>query len=82
MCRNGGVIVSRRTTTIAYPKLQSLLEQNNLSQKKFAAIIEIPHTTLNNKMTGRRPFTFDEVYKIICHFKKTYEEIFLPKQST
>ena len=74
--------MARKTSSIVYHNLQALLDENNLTQKKFALIIDMSATTLNQKMTGRRKFTIDEVNKIIGHFQKTYEEIFLHQQTT
>lgn len=45
-------------------QLRDLMFNKGITQKMLAEHLGIHHQTINDKMRGIRPFTFDEVVKI------------------
>lgn len=56
-----------------YNLVMKLLKENSYSQSALAKYLNMPPTTLNDKLHGRTKFTADEAYKIAKFFNRGME---------
>lgn len=57
--------------------LKKLRAELDLSQEKFAKLIDMPTSTYRKKEKGESSFTLEEAYKISKMVNKSIDEIFL-----
>jgi DNA-binding XRE family transcriptional regulator len=56
--------------------LRTLRAELNVTQEKFAKLIEMPLSTYRKKEKGESPISLDEAYLIASMSNKSVEEIF------
>ena len=56
---NAYLCIMNRTTTHPGDVLKEELEARGISQKKFAEVLAVPYTQLNEILNGKRPVTTD-----------------------
>ena len=73
---------NRRSSRVMTPQraLESLMEDNNLSQSELARSIEAPQSVISEFLAGKRGLSKTLVVKLSNHFKVS-AELFLPKRS-
>lgn len=57
-------------------RVRELRTQANLSQEKFALLIEMDRTYLASLENGKRNVSLENIYKIACGFNITIEQLF------
>lgn len=57
-------------------RVRELRAQANLSQEKFALLIEMDRTYLASLENGKRNVSLENIYKIALGFNITIEELF------
>ncbi len=59
-----------------YPMIEKYMEENGISQAKLSRLCDIPYTTLNNFLNGRKDIKKSDIDKILQVTGMTYEECF------
>lgn len=57
-------------------RIYELRKNSNLSQEKFALLIDMDRTYLASVESGKRNISIDNIYKIANGFNITLEELF------
>ena len=57
-------------------KVKEELKLRKISQLELSKIIELPYSTLNDKMNNKTKFTVDEAYKIAKFLNKKIEDFY------
>lgn len=60
-------------------KLLLLRKETNTTQQELADLLHISVKTYGYKETGKSEFSMNEMFALSKYFKKTVEEIFLPR---
>lgn len=56
--------------------IKNILEENNLSQEKFAKILKVNQTTVGQWLLGKKKPSFDSILALYKYFGVTPNEIF------
>lgn len=56
--------------------IKELMNENNLSQEKFAKIINVNQTTVSQWLLGNKKPSYDNIYAICTNFNITPNELF------
>ncbi len=59
--------------------LYNMRKEARLSQEEVAAILNISRVSYGQKERSQQPFTLDEMFKLSELFKKSLDDIFLPR---
>ena len=57
-------------------KVKEELKTQNITQRELAKYLNIPATTLSDKLLGKSKFNADEVYKIAKFLNKGFEDFY------
>ena len=69
-CKN--ISVARRSK-ILFKNLSDTINEQNLSYRKLAKILNLSHSSISMKMTGKRKFTDKDIAKLVEFFGKPAE---------
>jgi len=64
-----------------FKKLRTLIYSESLTQEDLGGILNVSPTYVSRRMTGKSPFTLEDVYAICDYFDIPYGEIseYFPK---
>lgn len=60
-----------------FRKLKALRAMKNENQQDVAKLIGVSISTYNRKENGHLEFTINEINKILKHYDKSYEDVFM-----
>lgn len=65
-----------------YPKLLTAMKKHNITDKDIARVLNIPYTTVRDRIKGKYSFTFEQAILINKKLFPGYisEELFEPKE--
>ena len=62
-----------------YKNLQAVMAKENITQREIAEYLGIHENSMGNKVSGKTPFTIEEVFKMKERFFPQYDIQFLLK---
>lgn len=61
---------------MAYPKLEKEMKIHKENQEDLGKLLKIPQPSVSMRLNKQRDFRISEVYKIMKHYQKKFEELF------
>lgn len=69
----------------ANKKIRGLLLENDMIQLDLCLVLACGESYITERMTGKKPWSQDDMYRIMDHFRVSYErmhELFPPRERT